>query len=55
MYILRYYLRNQSQLFSEPQIYRTDSEENFKQALQIANANGYKIVSTEVKGVKYEY
>lgn len=44
MYILKYYLHNQSELFSAPQVYITDDADNFKQAVKIAMINGYKIV-----------
>lgn len=44
MFILKYYLHNQSELFSVPQVYITDNEDSLKQAIKIAMINGYKIV-----------
>lgn len=44
MYILKYYLHNQSELFSAPQVYITDDMDKFIQAIKIAVINGYKIV-----------
>lgn len=44
MYMLKYYLHNQSELFSAPQVYVTDNIDALKQAIKIANINGYKIV-----------
>lgn len=44
MYMIKYYLHNQSELFSTPQVYVTDNIDALKQAIKIANINGYKIV-----------
>ena len=44
MYMIKYYLHNQSELFSIPQVYVTDDIDALKQSIKIANINGYKIV-----------
>ena len=44
-YTLVYYLKGQSELFSNPQVYQTDDLDRIKRAVRIAKANGYKIVS----------
>lgn len=44
MYILKYYLHNQSELSSAPMVYITDNIDNFIQAIENAVINGYKIV-----------
>lgn len=44
MYMIKYYLHNQSELFSTPQVYVTDDIDALKQAIKIANINDYKIV-----------
>lgn len=43
-YTLVYYLNNQSELFSTPQVYQTEDLNSIKQAVQIAQTNGHKIV-----------
>lgn len=42
-YYLLYWLPNQSKVFSEPQLFVTESLEALEQAISIANANGYEI------------
>ena len=46
-YLLYYLLRNQSELFSDPQVYETDLEGLVK-AILVAQENGYKIVDLEI-------
>lgn len=43
-YEMLYYLNGQSEVLTDPQFYCTDNYEMFKQAIRIANTNGYKIV-----------
>ena len=43
-YRLVYYLRNQSRVFSESQVYETDDIQDLKDAIEIAKVNGYEIV-----------
>ena len=50
-YTLIYWLKNQSKLFSNPRVYTTTEEDRYRQAVAIANANGYdieKIIIEEV-------
>lgn len=42
-YYLKYWLPNQSKIFSEPKLFVTESREALEQAISIANANGYEI------------
>lgn len=44
-YTLVYYLKGQSELFSNPRVYQTESLDSIKLAVAIAKSNGYKIVS----------
>lgn len=39
-----YYLKGQREILTDLQFYGTDDHEMFKQAIGIANVNGYKIV-----------
>lgn len=50
-YTLIYWLKNQSKEFSEHRVYTTTEEDSYRQAVAIANANGYdieKIIIEEV-------
>lgn len=44
-YTLVYYLKGQSELFSNPKVYQTESLDSIKRAVEIAKSNGYKIVN----------
>lgn len=44
---LVYMLKNQSELFSEPQVYETDDRIKLTEAIRIANINGYKILDIQ--------
>ena len=44
MFKIAYYLPNQSQLFSHPQIFTTSNKGEYTQALKLAFVNGYTIV-----------
>lgn len=43
-YEMFYYLKGQREILTDLQFYGTDDHEMFKQAIGIANVNGYKIV-----------
>ena len=44
-----YYLPNQSELFSPPNVFETYNESELKQAINIAHGKGYKIAEVEKK------
>lgn len=47
LFRLLYYLPNQSELFSLPQMFETFDEDELKDALDTANKYGYKVVKVE--------
>lgn len=49
-YRMMYYLKNQSKLFSDPQVFETDSFEEFKRAFAKALECGYDVVEMETRG-----
>lgn len=44
-YTLKYYLPNQSRLFSNPQTYTTYDKDDMKRVLKVASQNNYEVVS----------
>lgn len=46
-FVMFYYLPNQSELFSLPQVFETYSKDEFNRAINIAKTNGYKLVKLE--------
>ena len=44
---MSYYLPNQSELFSQPNVFETYNREELNQAVNIAKTNGYKLVKLE--------
>lgn len=42
-----YYLTNQSELFSDPQMFETADLKEWERAVNIAHEKGYKIVKVE--------
>ena len=44
MYKIIYYLHNQSEMFSDPQVFTTNDEEKYRQALKTASINKYNII-----------
>ena len=50
-YTLIYWLKNQSKEFSEPRVYTTTEEDSYRQAVAIANANGYDIEKVIIEEV----
>lgn len=42
-----YYLNNQSELFSAPQIFETNNGHEWERAVAIAHEKGYRIVKVE--------
>lgn len=44
---LVYLLHNQSELFSEPQVYETNDRIRLAETVRIANINGYKILDIQ--------
>lgn len=49
-----YYLPNQSELFSPPNVFETYDKNEFKRAINIAHEHGYKIVGVE-KNIEHVY
>lgn len=47
MLIMFYYLPNQSELFSDPQVFQTSDGKEWERAVNIAHEKGYKIVKVE--------
>lgn len=47
LFRLFYYLPNQSELFSLPQMFETFDEDKLKDALNTADKYGYKVVKVE--------
>lgn len=43
-----YYYKNQSRLFSNPNVYIASNKADFEQAVRIAKKNGYEIVEVEI-------
>ena len=50
LFKLFYYLPNQSELFSLPQMFETFDEDELKDALDTANKYGYKVVEVTCVG-----
>ena len=50
LFRLLYYLPNQSELFSLPQMFETFDEDELKDALDTANKYGYKVVEVTCVG-----
>ena len=46
-FVMFYYLPNQSELFSLPQVFETYSKDGFNRAINIAKTNWYKLVKLE--------
>ena len=46
-FVMFYYLPNQSELFSLPQMFETVDEDKLKDALNTADKYGYKVVKVE--------
>jgi len=45
--VMYYYLPGQSELFSEPQVFATNSGKEWERAVNIAHEKGYRIVKVE--------
>ena len=44
---MTYYLPNQAELFSAPQVFETQDAHEWEKAVNICHENGYKIVKVE--------